>query len=148
MRCLHLSWPTRLYSRRRGFKGGRLVDLFKGKGDRRDCNASRGILISDHVAKSVISCILVSLETPYHENIYASQFGAVAGGGTDFAHHFVLTCLDYAAAFKLSIFILFADLVKAFDKVLRELVFGFPQGLETSRVAYLESLGIGTAEAE
>lgn len=134
-------WPT-------SFKGGRLVDLFKGKGNKQDCDASRGLLIGDHLAKATISCVKDALETPYRANMPSSQFGAVGGGGTDFVHHFVLTCLDYAAVFTLGIFVLFVDLIKAFDKILRELVFGFPQGHEASRVACLESFGLALAEAE
>eukprot|EP00973_Karenia_brevis_P000029 3254-Karenia_brevis.AAC.1 len=68
------------------------------------------------------------------------QYGAVAGGGTDFAHHLILSALDYAAALSLSIFILFVDLVKGFDKVLRELVMGYPQHESTDAINYLCSL--------
>ena len=44
----------------------------------------------------------------------------------------------------LSIFVLFVDLTKAFDKVLRELVFGWPSEIGTdrhARVAYLIEYG-------
>ena len=66
----------------------------------------------------------------------ASQFGGIDGGGTDFPHHIVLTALDVAAALSMSVVILFVDLVKAFDKVLRELVMNFPQHMRGDRIQY------------
>ena len=32
-------------------KGGRQIDLFKGKGNVQDCDASRGLLLADHMSK-------------------------------------------------------------------------------------------------
>ena len=43
----HEEWPI-------AWKGGRLVDLWKRKGDARECENSRGLLISDHLAKSTV----------------------------------------------------------------------------------------------
>ena len=37
-------WPVQ-------WKGGRIVDLFKGKGSAAVCDNSRGLLISDHVVR-------------------------------------------------------------------------------------------------
>ena len=61
--------------------------------------------------------------------------GAVAGGDTDFAQHMT------------SLLILFVDIVKTFDKVLRELVLGFPQYGRGDRIAHLVTLGLSHAEA-
>ena len=36
------------------WKGGRLVDLFKQKGSAADCCNSRGLLVSDHLAKAYV----------------------------------------------------------------------------------------------
>ena len=33
------------------WKGGRIIDVYKGKGDAAVCNKSRGLLIMDHMAK-------------------------------------------------------------------------------------------------
>ena len=71
-----------------------------------------------------------------------SQCGGVAEGGTDYAHHTITTCIDYAKIMSLSIFVLFLDLEKAFDRVIREIVFGWPQNLEASHMDYLLSLGL------
>ena len=94
------------------------MNLFKGKGDRTECDSSRGLLISDHVGKAFINCLKEDLDDGYRANMPGCQFGAIKGGGTDFAHHIVLSALDYAAGMSFSIFVLFVDLVKAFDLVL------------------------------
>ena len=60
----------------------------------------------------------------------------------DYATHVLRTLQDYAASWGLSIAILFVDLVKAFDRVIRELVLGWPQGCTEDHVAYLCSLGL------
>ena len=49
--------------------------------------------------------------------------------------------LAYAAANQLSIAILFVDLTKAFDLVLREVVLGWPQLPGIKGIEYLEELG-------
>ena len=40
-----------------GFKGGALTWLFKGRGDRKDCAAYRGILLLSNLCKSLSPCI-------------------------------------------------------------------------------------------
>ena len=47
-----------------------------------------------------------------------------------------------------SIFILFLDLVKAFDRVIREIVLGWPPSLSTTPRKYLESLGLDPEVAD
>jgi hypothetical protein len=107
--------------------------------------AKAGIsIVKDHVGPA--------LPRSYSEN----QFGGVAGGGTDFANHTVRTAIHYAKAFALSIFILFLDLEKAYDKVVRELMFGWPQGdasastdaTRRSKIEYLTSIGVEPSAAE
>ena len=66
----------------------------------------------------------------YMRNMPPSQHGAVAGKGTDLAHHYVLASLDLACNLALSIALLFVDWQKAFDKAIREIVFGWPHDLD------------------
>ena len=68
------------------------------------------------------------------------------GGGTDYPHHLVRAALDYARIAGLSACVVFVDLVKAFDRILRELIFGFPQGV-IDHLAHLLSLGLNDAQA-
>ena len=93
------------------------------------------------MGKVFIGCIKEELDEAYTSNMPSCQFGAVARGGTDFAHHFIF------AELSLSVFVLFVDLFKAFDKVLRELVMGFPQHARCDRIAYLCTLGLSSTEA-
>ena len=128
------------------WKGGRIADLFKGKGSATVCDDSRGLLIGDHCGKAFVSLLKDDLEPLYQASIPNTQFGAVAGGGTDYPHHMVRSAIDHAAAHNLSICVVFIDLVKAFDRVLRELIFGFPQGV-INREAHLLSLGLSAGQA-
>ncbi|CAK0883186.1 unnamed protein product [Prorocentrum cordatum] len=132
-------------------KGGRMVKLYKGKGDPRDLDCSRGLTVVDHQAKSFISLLKNDLEDAYHAFVPQSQHGAVAKKGTDLAHHFILTALAYAKAVGQCAFVLFVDLVKAFDGVVRELCMGFPQDVPETRSAqleYLMGMGVDAPDAE
>eukprot|EP00959_Pyramimonas_sp_CCMP1952_P191399 4001945-Pyramimonas_sp.AAC.1 len=62
-----------------------------------------------------------SIEDAYTAKMPINQRGAVAGRGTDFASHIVATMADIASMMGWSIFILYLDLVKAFDRVIRQL---------------------------
>eukprot|EP00973_Karenia_brevis_P095956 12429960-Karenia_brevis.AAC.1 len=70
-----------------------------------------------------------------------TQFGATAGGGTDFASHIVRSFLEYCLCASLSYFVLFVDLVKAFDRIIRELVLGIPGDVDDMG-QYLANLGL------
>eukprot|EP00973_Karenia_brevis_P082262 11404024-Karenia_brevis.AAC.1 len=56
--------------------------------------------------------------------------------------------LEYARIASLSVFVLFIDLVAAYDKVVRELVFGWPHYGIDDPAAYLKSIGINGWVAE
>ena len=76
------------------------------------------------------------------------QCGAVSHRGTDFAHHLVSTIIDYAAVADMSVFILFIDQVKAFDRIVREMVVGWADDLQGDHVEHLMSIGLSRASAE
>eukprot|EP00973_Karenia_brevis_P073166 10164253-Karenia_brevis.AAC.1 len=84
----------------------------------------------------------------YNANMPCNQMGAVEKKGTDFGTHMVRSALDVAAALKLNIFILYVDLVKAFDRILRELLFGWPCNMEGSPMHHLMSLGLSREDAQ
>ena len=79
------SWPLE-------YKGGRIVDIFKNKGDSMVCDQSRGILLACHVFKLFFSFLVDAMNEPYFNALPPSQQGSVPGGGTDFATHVV--CLS------------------------------------------------------
>ena len=78
--------------------------------------------------------------------------GGAAGRSTDFANHTIRTLIDYARALSLSVFILFLDLEKAYDRVIREIVMGFPQHLRNAdkeeKIKYLIKMGCSNEAAD
>ena len=89
------------------------------------CDSSRGLLVSDHLGKAFVSVLKDEIDEPYMKNMPECQHGGVRGLGTDMAHHFIFSPIDFAACKKRSEFVLFLDLVKAFDKIVREIVVGW-----------------------
>ena len=140
-------WPVQ-------WKGGRLASLWKKKGSAADCGNSRGLLISDHISKAFIGTLKDEMQQQVQDNTADNQFGGMAGGGTDFPNHTIRSVLQYAKMCSLSVFVLFLDLEKAFDKVICEIVMGWPQTAaesfttETQQLDYLRSIGIAAWAAE
>jgi lactam utilization protein B len=128
--------------------GGKLVNLWKLKGDPQDCDNFRGLLLADHAAKGLTSIIKEDIDPNYCAHIPSHQYGAVRLRGTDFATHVVSSLIDLAAMLMQSIFVLFVDLVKAFDKVVREVVVGWGERPEHEHLEYLISLGVDAKAAE
>jgi hypothetical protein len=141
-------WPWR-------WKGGRVATLWKKKGDYQICDNSRGLLVSDHVGKILPDLIKDDLAPIIAARLPPSQYGGVEGGGTDFPNHTLRLLVEYAKADSLSLFILFVDLSQAFDRVVREVVCGWPQqrqgasdaSTDAARLAYLISIGVNALAA-
>jgi len=124
-------------------KGGRIADVYKGKGNPAVCNHSRGILVQDHIGKVVSNVLKDQVTDKYNHHMPDSQHGCVSGKSTDLATHLVRSLIDMAAHSNMSVFVLFVDLEKAFDRIVRELVLGFPQGMIGDRSDYLAGIGLG-----
>ena len=136
-------WP-------RQWQGGRCVPIHKQKGPKDVCDEYRGLLLADHMSKSFVSQVKTKLDTTYNEKISLHQYGAVPGRGADFGHHVILSIHERAKMLNLSVFTLFIDLSKAFDKVPRELVMGWPRSIKCdtpSRIGHLRDMGIGVGAA-
>ena len=100
-------------------------------------------MISDHLGKAAASVLYDDVDAGYHKYVPESQCGAVKGKSCDFASHLLRTLLDCTKARSLTIAILFVDLVKAFDRLLREVVIGWPQtGTQGGGVKYVVELGL------
>ena len=134
-------WPMQ-------WRGGRMVNVWKRKDDPADCDNHRGILLADHASKAFAGQLKMYVDPVYNVRIPVDQFGATAGRGTDFAHHILRSFIDRANKLGHSFFILFLDLVKAFDRIIRELVFGWPPDVPEDRVQYLVELGVLPHAAE
>ena len=103
------------------WKGGRLARLYKGKGDATDCNSHRGLLIADH-ASEVFTSLLLPPIAIFDKRLPAEQCGCVRGHGTARVMHTSKLFARRAPAHKRPCALVFADLVKAFDRVLRAVV--------------------------
>ena len=63
--------------------------------------------------------------------------------GTALASHTIRSIIDLSMLWGWSLFVLFVGLTKAFDRLIREFVVGWPDGLSaTERASYLEGIGV------
>ena len=120
------AWPAR-------WTGGRMQDVFKHKGRRDQCDDYKGIVLEDHMAKGIKQHLSRAVMPAYGANQPDVQHGAVGGRSTDFAAHLVREVLSHAAAARLSLFILYTDLFKAFDRIIRKVTLGWPAGTGDAR---------------
>ena len=74
-----------------------------------------------------------------------THFGATAQRGADLAPHILVTFMEVCGKRKKSFFVLFVELVKAFDRVIRELVFGIPPRV-TDVSKHLFDLGLTVSQ--
>ena len=84
------TWPLTM-------KGGRVVDIYKGKGDREDCDSSRGILLANHSFKCFALQMYDYIQPYYNAAMPETQFGGVSSSGTDFGTHTILLAIGLAA---------------------------------------------------
>jgi hypothetical protein len=134
-------WPSQ-------WCGGMLPSIYKKKGDSQDCDSSRGILLADHAGKGLASLVKEAIDPIYERKVPETQFGAVRGRGTDMATHIALSSAHYAQVMQLSIAMIFLDLVKAFDRIVRQLVVGWGRTPPVDKHAYLRGLGLPPGAAE
>ncbi|CAK0837731.1 unnamed protein product [Prorocentrum cordatum] len=123
-------------------------EIFKRKGSDDECDNYRGVSLSDNAGKAFCPQLSECIEPRYNSRLPMSQHGAIKGGGTDVAHHLVRAVIEYASLHCLSILVLFIDFVKAFDGIIRELIFGFSVSSQESPVEYLAPLGVDQDVAE
>eukprot|EP00973_Karenia_brevis_P051453 7144988-Karenia_brevis.AAC.1 len=134
-------WPV-------SWAGGLLPNIFKNKGDPRVCDDHRGILLADHASKGLTTILKDALEPTVNAHMPDDQYGGVPKRGTDFATHLVLTATAIAKLRNWSVFVLFVDLTKAFDRVVRQLVMGWGDIPLDQRRQYLMSLGVNPDAAD
>ncbi|CAK0905350.1 unnamed protein product, partial [Prorocentrum cordatum] len=134
------AWPV-------SWRGGRFQSVFKKKGSPTMCDDHRGIFLADHCAKGLTSIIKEAIDPGYSAHVPKSQYGAVAKRGTDYASLVVRLMISYATHARKSIFVLFLDLVNAFDKAIRQLVCGFGPNPPADTTAALRDLGVSERAA-
>ena len=105
-------------------RGGWLVDIFKGKGDPRDCSNSRGVMLEDHITK-LLSKHLRNLMEPHLPKLTGDmQFGARKSRSPDMAALVLRLAASRDKSMGDSFGVLFADLTAAFDSIIREIALG------------------------
>jgi len=109
-----------------GFKGGRLVHLFKGKGAADEPENRRGILISNHVGK-IAHSTLRGQYTPFLElGMLPMQVGGRPRKSVQQGAHMLRLFMSRCKQSNLSCGVIFLDIRTAYYKVLRELVISQP----------------------
>ena len=110
------------------WKGGRLATAWKMKGLPDICDNHRGLLLGDHSGKVMTSLLKDQLDEPYLKALPNAQSGCVRNRSTPFVCHTVRLFLDFCRTTHRSVFVLFLDLTKAFDFIVREFVMGRKKG--------------------
>ena len=120
-----------------------MANVFKKKGSPQICDDWRGILINSHAGKVLAGLLYDALEPSFVKWVGSTQFGGTPGMGTAPATHVVRTFLDVARLKTVSVMVLFVDLSKAFDYLIRELVLGWPAHIgPAERRRYLAKVGV------
>jgi len=105
-----------------GFKGGKLVHLYKGRGPPDEPSNRRGILISNHMSK-VAHGALRGQFTPFLEKgMLPMQVGGRAHKSVQQGAHMLRLYMDLCKRQAVSCGVVFLDIRTAYYKVLRELV--------------------------
>ena len=77
--------------------------------------------MADHSGKAIAGMVKRAIDPQYNIHQPDNQYAAPRKG-TDIATHVIKSAIAAAAMMQMSIFVLFVDLVKAFDKIIRQLV--------------------------
>ncbi len=119
------------------WKGGVLVELFKGKGSPSLCGNYRDILLADDQGKGISRIIRKRFMKLAMNLSHDTQYGGgLNGGETAFAQLYVRLVIDYAVNSSTSCSTLYLDVVAAFATMLRRVIFDSDSGDE----AWLASL--------
>ena len=116
-----------------------LTALYKGKGETHDPNNWRGVCLKELGSKILSSIISTRLLAVLHNNNVPEQF---ATAGCQEAMHTLRTILQTRRAHGLESYVLFVDLVKAYDTVNQPLLFAILRkfGLPDELVSCIEKL--------
>ena len=105
------------------FKGGRFAEIFKGKGDQRECGLSRSVFLASGVAKQFHRLVRNRL-MPYLAEHSPEITCAMGGRGVGTGSHYARLAQDWAGGMGLSSAVIFLDITAAYYTVLRELAVG------------------------
>ena len=127
------------------WRGGKLIPLYKGKGNPQDPASFRSIFISDFTAKVYHACLRKPLEQVWSAGLHSMQFGGRAGCGVDIPHHFLQMHQFWARQNKKPAAIVFFDMKSAFYSVLRQALTSCPDSNNAFSFA-MRQLGLHDAD--
>ena len=106
-------------------RGGALVTLFKGLGERATLGNSRDITIGGTTGKPLAQFVRQATKPMVEDMVEPTMFGSgFNGGATDVGHLYVRSFGDAAQAHGLACLVFFSDVVKAFARACRGVAFG------------------------
>ncbi|CAK0895894.1 unnamed protein product [Prorocentrum cordatum] len=109
----------------------------------------RALLLADHASKGLTGMVKDALEQPYVVHQPDCQYGARGGRGIDMASQIFTSLVEYVAAPQMwSIFVLFVDLTKAVDFIIRQLLHGWGRVPADQRLPRVRDLGVAPQAAE
>ena len=130
------------------WKGGMLMELWKGKGSTSDISAYRDILIQDHPAKLHGAVLRPVLRAIAEVTTRSTQWGSgLHAGSTEVAHLTIRSMIDIARLRRESGAIVFLDVVSAFASFRRRIVLCC-EASDEQWVLLLVSLGFSDSEAK
>ena len=105
------------------YRGGNVVDIWKGKASPFDCSNSRGVTIGDSVSKKYHMWLRKCLFPYAHKFSDRTQCGGYKQRGTDVCSFVVRSFMQSVVPMRWSCAVLFVDIVAAFDSLIRPQLF-------------------------
>ena len=121
--CLQISVPVQA-------KGGHIVELYKGKGARLECDSYRDITLGHVMSKPLAACMRDKAHGTFAKKALDTQFGALRHRGTEMAALCMRAAFDFATATRRSCAGIFVDVEKAYARLCRAIAFPPPESDE------------------
>ena len=127
---LHFKMTARIQSPIQ-FKGGMIIEFYKGKGLRVLCDAYRDLNLTNASAKPYSACLRQAFKPAMQKHAVDTQCGSGLGAATtSMGHIYVRAAMDVCAVRGWSSAIVFIDVLKAFPNLMRAILFSTPDSDE------------------
>ena len=105
-----------------GFKGGRAIILYKGRGSTTSCASYRSILLTPSWSKTFHQSLRPAIRAVFEQSAPSMQIGGRRGCSVTYGSHVLRACQRYAVQNGHSCFVLFADISAAFYSALVQFI--------------------------